>query len=305
VIPTILSLCLLGFFVASNYRQLYSWWVVRQETKRLVNQALIASFNSHQTIRLEDDFHESLSEDVWKLVLINGAGKVSNGTSWHATALNVANGLTISHFPDLAFANESSNIWQSPAAEQYNNITIITKGGFFPTPTKDIVLSFSMRASANFWGTAGVIFQLQDTIGKDGIFRKPFNMFGVSVVGRESTVFGHNGSLCYLALNWLPICVESVEVDAHAWHNYEIYLRWISTTEWVGIVFVDGEQACPAVFMPALGPLEVHIWADNYLPISQPRRWWQIGPSMHLQFQDGGEKQFMVKSLRLSDESRL
>ena len=47
-------------------------------------------------------------------------------------------------------------------------------------------------------------------------------------------------------------------VDAHAWHNYEIRLRWISPTEWVGVVFVDGEQACPAVFMPALGPLEVH-----------------------------------------------
>lgn len=305
MIPTILSLCLIGFFVASNYRQLYSWWVVRQETKRLADQTLIASSNSHKTIWLEDDFHEGLSEDVWKLVLINGAGKVSNGTSWHATALNISNGLTISHFPDPDFANESSNMWQSPAAEQYNNITLITKGGFFPTPTKDIVLSFSMRASANFWGTAGVIFQLQDTIGKDGVFRKPFNMFGVSVVGRESSVLGHNGSLCYLALNWLPTCIESMEVDTHAWRNYEICLRWISATEWVGIVLVDGEQACPAVCMPALGPLEVHIWADNYLPISQPRRWWQIGPSMDLKFQDGGEKQFMIKTLRLSDEPRL
>jgi hypothetical protein len=196
-------------------------------------------------------------------------------------------------------------MWQSPAEEQYNNITLITKGGFFPTPTKDIVMSFSMHASANFWGTAGVIFQLQDTIGKDGIFRKPFNMFGVSVVGRESSVFGHNGSLCYLALNWLPTSIESMEVDTHAWHKYEICLRWISPAEWVGIVLVDGKQACSGVSMPALGPLEVHIWADNYLPISQPRRWWQIGPSMDLKFQDGGEKQFMVKSLRLSDEPRL
>lgn len=305
MIPTILLLCLVVFFVASNYQQLYSWWAIRQETKRLADQALIASFSSHKTIQLKDDFHESLSEDIWKLVLINGAGKVSNETSWHATALNVRNGLTISHFPDPDFASESSKMWQSPAAEQYNNITVITKGGFFPTPAKDIVLSFSMRASVNFWGTAGVIFQLQDTIGKDGIFRKPFNMFGVSVVGRESSVLGHNGSLCYLALNWLPTCVESIEVDTHAWHNYEICLRWISSTEWVGIVFVDREQACPAIFMPALGPLEVHIWADNYLPISQPPRWWQIGPSMELKFQDGGEKQFMVKSLRLSDDARL
>ena len=96
-----------------------------------------------------------------------------------------------------------------------------------------------------------------------------------------------------------------MEVDTHAWHNYEIYLRWISTTEWVGVVFVDGEQACHAVCMPAFGPLEVHIWTDNYLTISQPQRWWQIGPSMDLKFQDGGEKQFMIKSLRLSYEPRL
>ena len=233
MIPLIILLCLVGFFVASNYRQLYSWWAVRKETKRLGEQALIASFSSHKTIQLEDDFRESLSEDVWKLVLINGAGEVSNGTSWHATALNVRDGLTISHFPDPDFANESSNMWQSPAAERYNNITVITKGGFFPTPAKDIVLSFSMRASANFWGTAGVVFQLENTIGKDGIFRKPFNMFGVSVVGEESSVFGHNGPLCYLALNWLPTCVQSMGIDTHAWHNYEIYLHWISNTEWV------------------------------------------------------------------------
>ena len=102
-------------------------------------------------------------------------------------------------------------------------------------------MSFSMRASANFWGTAGVVFQLENIVGKDGIFRKPFIMFGVPVVGEESSVFGHNGPPCYLALNWLPTCVQSMEIDTHAWHNYEICLRWISHTEWVGVVFVDGE----------------------------------------------------------------
>ena len=33
------------------------------------------------------------------------------------------------------------------------------------------------------------------------------------------------------------------------------------------------------------------------------RRLWQIGPFMDLKFQDDHEKQFMVKSLRLSDEA--
>ena len=66
---------------------------------------------------------------------------------------------------------------------------------------------------------------------------------------------------------------------------------------------MEGEQACPAVFMPALDPLEVYVWSDSYCLVSKPRQWWQIGPSMDLKFQDGGEKQFMVKSLRLSDEA--
>ena len=64
MIPATILLCLVVFFVASNYRQLYSWWAVRQETKRLGDQALIASFRSHKTIQLEDDFRESLSQDV-------------------------------------------------------------------------------------------------------------------------------------------------------------------------------------------------------------------------------------------------
>jgi hypothetical protein len=33
------------------------------------------------------------------------------------------------------------------------------------------------------------------------------------------------------------------------------------------------------------------------------RRLWQIGPFMDLKFHDDHEKQFMVKSLRLSDEA--
>ena len=60
-----------------------------------------------------------------------------------------------------------------------------------------------------------------------------------------------------------------------------------------------------AVFMPALGPLEVHLWSDSYCLVSKPQQWWQLGPSMDLKFQDGGEKQFMIRNMRLSDETRL
>jgi hypothetical protein len=61
-----------------------------------------------------------------------------------------------------------------------------------------------MRASANLWGTVCVVFQLENTVGKNEIFRKPFTMFGIAVVGQESSVFGYNRPLCYLALDWLP-----------------------------------------------------------------------------------------------------
>jgi hypothetical protein len=56
--------------------------------------------------------------------------------------------------------------------------------------------------------------------------------------------------------------------------------------------------------VPALGPVEVHIWSDNSLVEYRPQRWWEIAPSMDLKMQDGGEKQFHLGMIRLFEEDR-
>jgi hypothetical protein len=212
-------------------------------------------------------------------------------------------GLTIHHFPDPDFHEENSDPMQKPAAGQYNNVTLIGGSGFRPTPSSDVVLKFSSKVSENFYGTAGVIFQPHGTLQEDGMFVKPFDMFGFAVAGRESSIQGVNGALCYLALNWMPVEVASLDVDAHALHEYEIRLRWISRTEWVGIVKVDGNIHCQ-IPVPPFGPMEVHVWSDNAWVLHKSRRWWEIGPTMELKYQDGGEKQFYLESIQIFAEAR-
>ena len=135
------------------------------------------------------------------------------------------------------------------------------------------------------------------------MFAKPFDMFGFAVSGEESSLQGISGSLCYLALNWIPVKVESLNTDPHIWHDYEIRLRWVGKTEWLGSVSVDSSELCQMP-MPAFGPLEVHVWSDNFHVIDQPRRWWELAPSMDLKFQDGGEKQFLLDMIQMFEEAR-
>jgi hypothetical protein len=190
-----------------------------------------------------------------------------------------------------------------PAAEQYNNLTLIGARGFRPTPISDVVLRFSARVSENFYGTAGVIFQPVGTLQQDGMFVKPFDMFGFSVAGKESSIQGVHGSLCYLALNWMPVRVAALPIEPQSWHIYEIRLQWISKTEWLGTLSVDGTRMC-AMTLPAFGPLEVHVWSDNSLVLHRSKRWWEIAPSMDLKFQDGGDKEFSVGHIQILAEAK-
>ena len=290
-------------FVGLNYRQLYSAWTIQRETKRLIRQATNAPDEYQNPAPAEDHFDGKLS-DFWKFTIINGGGKVLNGTAWRSASISFRDGLTIYHFPDAAFENESSNMFDKPAAGQYNNVSLIGGSGYQPTPQADIVLEFSIRTGDQFYGTAGVVFQLVDTLTKDGVFTKPFDMFGISVVGDESSVMGHNGPLCYLALDWNPVQVVPLHIDSHTWHQYQIRLRWISKTAWLGMVSVDGAKLC-SLPMPALGPVEVQVWSDNYLIEYQPQQyWWQIADSMDLKFQNGGNKQFYMGSINIHAEVR-
>jgi len=290
-------------FIGLNYRQLYSAWAIRSETKRLTALAEHATDGFQNPAPMSDFFDEKLCPRFWKFTIINGNGKVSNEAAWHSAAITCRDGLTIAHFPDPAFDTEDSNLMQVPAAGRYNNVSLISDNSFHPLLSGDVVLKFSTRASENFYGTAGVIFQPVGTIQEDGRFMKPFDMFGFSIAGRESSIKGINGPLCYLALNWAPARVEPLNVDANILHEYEIRLRWVSKTEWLGIVKVDNVVMCEMP-VPSFGPVEIHVWSDNYHVVNTPRRWWEVAPAMDLKFLDGGNKQFHLETIQVFEEAR-
>ena len=298
LLPIIVLLVLIGL----NYRQIISAWMIHAETSRLEKSAMDEPEEYSNPAPLEDKFQGELSPDFWNFSIINGGGEVSHETAWHAAALTLEDVLAINHFPDTEFDNESSRA-QQPAAEQYNNVTLIGGRGFRPTPTQDVVLKFSAKVSEKFYGTAGVIFQPVGTLQQDGVFAKPFDMFGFSIAGKESSIQSVNGALCYLALNWLPVKVNALPIDAQSLHEYEIRLRWVNNTQWLGSVNVDGIAQCE-IPMPAFGPVEVHVWSDNALVLSTPRRWWEIAPSMDLKFQNSGDKEFSLGFIQIFAESR-
>ncbi|HSL31094.1 MAG TPA: hypothetical protein VK900_17975 [Anaerolineales bacterium] len=290
-------------FLGLNYRQLYTAWTIRSETKRLIEIAGEAPVDFKNPAPLEDYFDSTLSEDFWRFSIINGAGKISHDHVWHSAGIKIEQGLSIEHVYDQDFENEDRKLPDAPAAGQYNNVTLIGGSGFQPTPSSDVVLQFSSEVSEPFYGTAGVIFQQVGTLEKNGMFVKPFDMFGFSVAGRESSINGVNGPLCYLALNWVPARVQPLEADVHSLHTYEIRLRWMTRTEWLGIVKVDETEQCQ-IPLPVFGPVEVHVWSDNSLVEYRPRRWWEMAPSMNLKLQNGGEKQFHLRMIRISEEAR-
>lgn len=298
----ILILAPILIWLGLSYKQIYTALSIWDETNRLINQARTAADEFQNPAPLEDRFDKKLSADFWDFVTINGGGQVSNDLEWHTSALTVGQELTLRQKHDPDFVNESST-QQAPSAERYNNVTLIGGSGFQPTSSSDVVLQFSTNVDENFYGTAGVIFEPQGTLGRDGMFQKPFDMFGFAVVGEESAVQGINGALCYLALNWAPSKVAALSADPYISHNYEIRLRWVSQTGWLGIVKVDNKIACQ-MKMPALGPTEIQVWSDNYLISSAPRHWWELGPTMNIDFQDGGDKQFHLGYIRIFEKAR-
>jgi hypothetical protein len=293
---------LILLFFCLNYRQLYSIWAVQHETQRLTNLAeKEVADDFHNPAAVEDHFAGRLSSDFWKFTVIDGEGKVSNESVWHSASILFNQGLTIQHVADPMFGEESAKIAHKPAPEQYNNVTLIGGGNFRPTPSNDVVLRFSSTVSRSFYGTAGVIFQPAGTLQKNGLFAKPFDMFGFSIAGKESSVMGANGPICYLALNWVPVNVTSLPLDASTWHTYEIRLQWVSKTEWSGVLKVDDQIQCQ-MNMPALGPVEVQVWSDNAWVLYQPRRWWEFAASMDLKLQNGGAKQFQLGMIQVAAE---
>lgn len=299
----LLILALLLLWLGLNYRQIIAYGTIWNETVRLNGQAKNLPADFQNPSPEQDLFGGHLSPDFWKFTTINGAGQVSNEPAWHAAAIAFEHNLLLQHFLDPDFPNENADLFQSPAADQYNNVTLIGGSGFRPTPTEDVVLKFTSRVSEDFYGSAGVIFQPEDTLRDDGTFTKPFDMFGMAVMGDESNVQNVSGAICYLALNWTPVHVQSLNVDAHTWYEYTIRLHWLNATTWQGTVSVDGEEMC-RMSLPAFGPLEVQVWSDNALVTTRPRRWWEIAPTLEMGFQNGGTKQFEMGMIQIYAEAR-
>ena len=303
LIVLMMLLALLFLFVGLNYRQLFTTWVIWNETNRLARLAKDSTEEFQNPEPMQDRFENGQSSEFWNFALINGGGVVSNENAWHAVEINVDHGLTIQHSTDPDFLQESSNPMQRPAAGRYNNATLIGGRGFRPTSTRDVVLQFTANVGDGFYGTAGVVVQPIGTIHRDGSFQKPFDMFGFAVVGRESSLQGSSGPLCYLALDWVPVQVTPLHVNAEALHHYEIRLRQVDRTSWLGILKVDDKVQCQMT-LPAFGPLEVQVWSDNYLLKHQPRRWWEIASTTELAFQDGGYQQFRLELIRIFEKVR-
>ena len=175
LISLLASLVILFAFVGLNYRQLYAMWAIKREQKRLIERGVSPDFKNPDLA--DDFFKESISSAFWKYIILNGGGKVSNETAWHSTAITTSQELTIYHFLDEAFENESTNLFDKPAAGQYNNTSLIGREAYQPTPGKDLVLEFTLEAGKEFYGTAGVVFQQAGTIEQNGTFVKPFDMF--------------------------------------------------------------------------------------------------------------------------------
>ncbi|HAX69172.1 MAG TPA: hypothetical protein PK152_05035 [Anaerolineales bacterium] len=289
-------------FAGLNFQQLVSVWTVSNETRQLERRAAFAPEGVENPAPLTEDFKAGLSTAFWDFTIINGAGQASNETAWHAAEMEIDHQLTLRHVKDPEFEAESAD-WHEPSSEQYNNVTLIGGSGFQPTPSSDVVVEFKSRVDENFYGTAGVVLQPQGTLQADGLFAKPFDMFGFSVIGNESSFNGANGSVCYLALNWAPVQVEAMNVDPEVWHIYQIRLHQVSRIEWMGTVSVDGSELC-RMTMPAFGPVEIQVWSDNYLVSTQPQGWWQIASVLELGFQDGGNKEFHLDDIRIFGEVR-
>ncbi len=287
-------------WIGFNATGIMSLYTFQRESIRLRNAA---PSTSDSPSPVSDNFSNGLSSDFWDFTLINGAGQVSHDPFFHAAGYIVQDGiLTITHTNDPDFDHENSNMWSTPAAGQYNNVAMIGASGFQPRRGVDITARFGMRAGDPFYGSAGVIFQPVGTLGKDGVFVKPFDQAGIAVIGPESMMLGYYGGMfAYTALDWVPGGVEHLQALDHIWHDYEIRLHWDSATKWTEIVSVDGKESAE-IAIPPLGPVQIQVWSDNYRIVLPARRWWEVFPAARLGYQNGGDKTFSLRNIQVAED---
>jgi hypothetical protein len=235
----------------------------------------------------QDTFSGALSP-AWAFSVINGANQIGHAPSFHNSIVSVDDGLVIASQPDPNF---------NPQKPYYNNATLIGFQGYQPTPQEDVIFQTRMQVSPHFSGSAGFMVQPQGTILEDGSFVGPFKngaftLFGVCFLGPESNLLGANGVTVQRVINWWPEKVEALPVDMHQLHTYELRLNWVDEKTWQGITSVDG-QVVSTMELPPLGPLELHVWSDNYLLGTS----WNGTPQ--ISFQNGEAKWIRFQGLRV------
>ena len=239
-----------------------------------------------------DSFAGDISS-AWAFDIVNGAGLIGHAPAFHNINITLDNGLTIAHAPDLDFDDESPASRQ-PASERYNNATLIGFQGYQPTPDEDVLFQARMQVSPDFYGTAGFVLEPQGTVLADGSFQgrfknQAFNLFGICFIGPESNLYGKNGVTVERAINWWPEEVQKLEIDMHAAHVYQLRLHWVNEQTWLGVTSVDG-QVLSKMTLPPFGPLEAHLWSDNYALGTSfsdtPTIAFQNGPDKWVRFED-------------------
>ncbi|MCI0607713.1 MAG: hypothetical protein L0Z71_01450, partial [Anaerolineae bacterium] len=254
-------------FMAINYQALFGLLGAQLEAWRLRENAA-GRIVLHNPPDATDSFDNVLS-DVWETQVINGSGMVHPGPEFSSGKFEVKDGSLFMYLrKDPDFENK-------PTSKRYNNVALIGFRGYSPAPDRDIVARALMQAGPGFFGTAGIVFEPVHTLQQDGSFRSnaPFNMFGASIIGPESEVYGHSGAVCSMALNWWPSASSLGDINIYEPHTYEIRLQWLSERSWLGIVSVDGTERC-RMELPPFGPVELQIWSDGYWLSTSP--WWKL-----------------------------
>lgn len=104
---------LLASVVGVNFPYLYFSWMAWSESQRLENQVEDVLKNWENPAPLIEDFEHGLSTAFWEFTIINGDGKASNETAWHAAEMVIDHQLTLRHVLDPAFETESAK-WRCP-----------------------------------------------------------------------------------------------------------------------------------------------------------------------------------------------
>lgn len=307
-IPVVLLIALFLLvlvWLGINYQALYGKVIIAQQTGKLRKAAQAEPADFQNPMPQYDDFQGEIPSAFWSEVIINFTGTVGAGPAYGVIDLS-SNGreLVMRHENDPDFDQKTVEAWAVPGPEKYNNVTLVSKQAFLPTDTHDVVVRFTLRASEDYYGSAGVVMQPVGLLDGEGIFHGPFNLFGLMLMGPESVLEGQAGAVCSISLDWVPVLTKSMDLDIYALNEYELRMSRLSNRNWRVSISVNGKTMCSET-MPSLGPVVAHVWSDNYLFSTPKKEWYHLLPPFPVvDFQNGGHKEVYLGPIEIRAESR-